>query len=128
LIEYYGVKGQKGTRRLARWSPNPNLLMQRRYRISEANDLAPDSLLISESEAFYDGILLEGATEDDLGATLHLRGAILHPNGVVYSPSMFFDKEDDKAKAATPYLWYRSVIRQTLRAEPVLHCHGLHEW
>ena len=115
LIEYYGLKGAKGPRRLARWSPTLNPLVGR-----DEN-----------------GILLEQATEDDLGDTLHLRGAMLVENeGIVYSPGNYFGKADsttvssreEAAKAATPYLWYRSILQQTLQAEPVLHCHGLHEW
>ena len=106
LIEYYGLKGIKGVKRLARWSPKPE----------------------------GDGILLEGATQDDLVAsTLHLRGAVLQDDGILYSPSTFFsskDVDDDATmiRAAAPYLWYRAVLQQTLAAEPVLHCHGLHEW
>jgi hypothetical protein len=124
LIEYYGLKGVKGVKRLARWSPP----LDGRH-----------------------GVLLEGATADDLAnAMLHLRGAVLHDEGIVYNPSTFFrtskqavssnssspsdlsDSPDEThsslVRAATPYLWYRSVLQQTLTAEPVLHCHGLHEW
>ena len=76
----------------------------------------------------FDGILLEGAGEGDIGETLHLRGASVVEDGVVYSPSHFFAAEDSLAKAARPYIWYQSVLKQTLTADPVLHCHGLHEW
>jgi hypothetical protein len=123
LIEYYGLKGVKGVKRLARWSPSPH----------------------------RNGVLLEGANVDDLAdAVLHLRGAVLHNEGIVYNPSTFFstskqvvssspsdstDNPTDETnshlslvRAATPYLWYRSVLQQTLTAEPVLYCHGLHEW
>jgi hypothetical protein len=112
LIEYYGLKGAKGPRRLARWSPKLDPLLGRNEH----------------------GILLERANEEDLGSTLHLRGAMLVDNeGIVYNPGNFFGKGDpavlqEAAKAATPFLWYRSILRQTLDAEPVLHCHGLHEW
>lgn len=113
LIEYYGLKGAKGPRRLARWSPRL------------------DPLLGSGKS----GILLEQANEDDLGDTLHIKGAmILESNeGVVYSPSSYYGhgypaRRHEAATAATPFLWYRSVLQQTLEAEPVLHCHGLHEW
>jgi hypothetical protein len=107
LIEYYGLKGVKGTRRLARWSPAP--------------------LASNES------LLLEGASEEDLGSLLHMRGAVMEDDGILYSPSDFFGKGDvarkaDAARAATPYLWYRSILQNTAEAEPVLHCFGLHEW
>jgi hypothetical protein len=123
LIEYYGLKGVKGVKRLARWSPRPN---------------------------GCHGVLLEGANGDDIAdAVLHLRGAVLHDEGIVYNPSTFFGRSkhavssrpsdltdnpdetnnsDSLVRAATPYLWYRSVLQQTLTAEPVLYCHGLHEW
>jgi hypothetical protein len=108
LVEYYGLKGVKGPRRLARWSPSPS---------------------VNENES----MLLEGASEEDLGSLLHMRGAIMEDGGILYSPSDFFGKGDasrreDAARAATPYLWYRSVLQNTAKAEPVLHCFGLHEW
>lgn len=107
LIEYYGLKGAKGTRRLARWSPGPR--------------------------GVNESILLEGACEEDFGSILHLRGAIMEEDGIMYSPFEFFgkgnpEKREDAARAATPYLWYRSILQNTAQAEPILHCHGLHEW
>jgi hypothetical protein len=116
LIEYYGLRGSKGPRRLARWFPDPALML-----LSDAN---------SAATPVADGILLEGATEDDWGSGhLHLRGAQLHPRGIgiVYSPSLYFG-ESSSMDTVTPYLWYQSILQQTLRADPVLHCYGLHEW
>ena len=112
LIEYYGLKGAKGPRRLARWSPSITPLLEN-----------PEQ----------EGILLQGASEQDLGGVLHMRGAIPTDDGIIYSPGNFFGKgdperRDEAAKSATPYLWYRSVLSQTLSADPILHCHGLHEW
>jgi hypothetical protein len=106
LIEYYGLKGVKGTRRLARWMPAP---------------VANESML------------LEGASEEDLGSLLHMRGAVMEDDGILYNPADFFGKGDatrseDAVRAATPYLWYRSILQNTAEAEPVLHCFGLHEW
>ena len=114
LIEYYGLKGAKGVRRLARWSPEPSLLVS---KSTERNGFIAD------------GILLEGADENDIGDTLHLRGAMPSDEGIIYNPSLFFGKgdvsmKDQAKKAAVPYLWYRGVLQQTLIAEPVLHCHG----
>ena len=64
---------------------------------------------------------------------LHVRGAVVVPSkGILYSPGRFFGKglpqrQDEAARAATSYLWYRAILQQTLSAEPVLHCYGLHE-
>ena len=81
-------------------------------------------------------MLLEGATESDFANDLlHLRGALPRNNGVEYNPATFLTvKEDDpstktlEGRAVQPLLWFRSVLQQTVRAEPVLHCYGLHEW
>ena len=142
LIEYYGLKGNKGTRRLARWTPNPRLLLQSdntQDRITRIDELMPTSNYMTEFEANddsnlvhkncqMDGILLEGGSADDLGGLLHLKGAIPHKEGIIYSPSIYFRQLPDPNKVATPYIWYRSVLQQTLKADPVLYCHGMHEW
>ena len=130
LIEYYGLKGQKGTRRMARWAPKPQLLLQTADRITEIDQLTTTPILqsVEPEEVQFDGILLEGASGDDLGGTLHLKGAIPHADGIVYNPSLYFSQVQDPEKAATPFIWYRNVVRQTLKAEPVLYCHGMHEW
>jgi hypothetical protein len=88
-------------------------------------------------------ILLEGACEDDLGGVLHLRGAMIDDDGIAYSPAVFYGRNidtrvqlchdennaaDEAHRAVKAYLWYRAVLQQTLTAEPVLYCHGLHEW
>lgn len=119
LIEYYGLKGLKGPRRLARWSPDPQCLVRHRDDDYDNDDA--------------DGILLEGASEDDFESTLHMRGAMMHEDGIVYSPSSFFgrgeaNRKEEATRAASAYLWYHDVISQTLQAEPVLYCHGLHEF
>lgn len=142
LIEYYGLKGSKGPRRLARWSPNPALVYCNEECISSL-----DQVCVCQQDVNYDdcshqhgprtgGILLEGATEYDIGHVLHWRGATLVDathgggggGGILYGPAFFFETHENQQKAASPYLWYKSVLQQTTRAEPVLHCHGLHEW
>jgi hypothetical protein len=126
LIEYYGLKGSKATRRLARWSPTPQLLVQKESKITEL-----DQLLLpieNQDNVLFEGILLEGATENDLSSTLHLKGAMPYDDGILYSPKSFFSGDVDIEKSATAYLWYRNVIEQTLKADPVIHCHGMHEW
>jgi hypothetical protein len=126
LIEYYGLKGSKGVKRLMRWSPGPVALV-----IPDGNP---------GKSPTKSGILLEGATEDDFGATLHLRGATMLPReGVLYSPSLFFSSSNNNnnqsekpkketARVAAPFLWYQSILQNTLEADPILHCYGLHEW
>jgi len=132
LIEYYGLKGAKGPKRLARWSPNPVLVFSENEQITSIDELIrpPENAMRTENEKrLTGGILLEGATENDVGGVLHLRGSIPDDDGIIFSPASFFSTSDDAAAtAATPYLWYQSVLRQTLASEPILHCHGLHEW
>ncbi|KAL3895679.1 MAG: hypothetical protein SGARI_007382, partial [Bacillariaceae sp.] len=88
-----------------------------------------------ELEKMNGGILLEGATEGDFASLLHLRGAMMlvdddqTVDGVVYCPSDLFsknepDRQQENTRLATPFLWYKSIMEQTLRAEPILHCHG----
>eukprot|EP00980_Cylindrotheca_fusiformis_P024809 scaffold12503_cov143-Cylindrotheca_fusiformis.AAC.3 len=140
LIEYYGLKGAKGTRRLSRWSPSPGLLLQSTSKIetvehleelSSSYDREPNSLQVVDS---HRGILLEGAEEHDFGSTIHLRGAtLIDGEGVIYSPAAFYGKSDDsrrdeKLRLSAPFLWYQSILKQTLGADPILHCYGLHEW
>ena len=31
-------------------------------------------------------------------------------------------------RTIAPFQWYASILRTTLDSDPVLHCHGLHEW
>lgn len=134
LIEYYGLKGAKGPKRLARWSPNPALIFSNQERITSFDDFMmyshpePITTLDSHDERRTGGVLLEGATENDVGGVLHLRGALPYEDGIVFSPASFFASSDDPASAATPYLWYQSVLTQTLSSEPIFHCFGLHEW
>lgn len=134
LIEYYGLKGAKGVKRLARWSPNPALVFSKQHTIKSVDDLQISNIdinmtpIASDNETRRGGILLEGATEEDVGGVLHLRGSIRDARGIMFSPASFFASSDDAASAANPYLWYQSVLRQTIDSEPILHCHGLHEW
>ncbi|CAJ1942150.1 unnamed protein product [Cylindrotheca closterium] len=156
LIEYYGLKGIKGPKRLARWCPSLSLLLlQEETRIKTIADLEEASLSRypktgtrtstqdDDEQQDFDilngGILLEGATEDDFSSVLHLRGAEMmldsdqQVNGVMYCPSLLFaknepDRQEENARLTTPFLWYKSILEQTLQAEPILHCHGLHEW
>lgn len=136
LIEYYGLKGAKGPKRLARWSPNPNLVYFPEERITTSLDKI--NLILGRNhdgieDRSHGGVLLEGATEDDVGTILHLRGATPTREGIFYSAATFYNRQmsNDETRMtssdAAPYLWYRSILQQTLTADPVLHCHGLHE-
>jgi hypothetical protein len=128
LIEYYGLKGTKGPRRLARWSP-PLISMAKGEAESDAS---------SNGSFIGGGVFLEGATMDDLGSLLHLRGATVVDsssagNGILYNPGTFFGKGEalrrgESQRAATSFLWYRSILQNTAANDPVLHCYGLHEW
>lgn len=86
LIEYYGLKRRKGTRRLGRWSPDPGLLLvksssssssssSRDMDILHTNDSMRANVMIASRG--LGGIILEHATMDDVGdGTLHLRGSV----------------------------------------------------
>ncbi len=140
LIEYYGIKGAKGTRQLARWSPSPAILLQDMTfeiasleRLDELSSYYPSPEV---SRTGSEGILLEDVRDSDFGSTLHLRGAYITDNGdAIYNPSQYFGKGDDKEKRslensrlAASFLWYRSILQQVLSSDPVFHCYGLHEW
>ena len=123
LIEYYGLKGAKGPRRLARWSPDPQLLWEDNDTTGEktlsevlsTSSLQNEQVYNAAMKASYGlgGILLENAKLDDLGGTLHLRGSIPVPkheqesnedteqlHGILYNPAVFYDRHlslDDEA-------------------------------
>ena len=161
LIEYYGLTGSKGPRRLARWSPDPRLILS---PLGDDDHIIDDETgIIRTSDAVFDaamvasngrgGILLQNARVDDLGGTLHMKGSVPIPiansgelYGVLYNPALYYesrisssimvdtdDASDDERqkqllKAIAPFQWYASILRTTLDSDPVLHCHGLHEW
>lgn len=167
LIEYYGIKGAKGPRRLARWSPDPALLLEdigiNKDTVIDMNiDSREDTGVCTntgteEANNVYNaamkashglgGILLENANADDMGGTLHLRGCtpVISENdtdeepifhGVLYNPGVFYNRHipmsaDEKnrlLKTVAPFQWFSSILQSTLDSEPIMHCHGLHEW
>ena len=79
LIEYYGIKGAKGARRLGRWAPDPSLLLGNYYnnKHSEEEDLkienghfdadVYDRLYKAAMEASHGqgGILLQNANTEE---------------------------------------------------------------
>ena len=73
------------------------------------------------------GTLLEGAREEDLvTGLLALRGAKTCDAGITFDAQRAFADAD--ADAATPFVWYRDLLRNTTTSKPILHCFGLHEW
>jgi len=146
LVEYYGIKGAKGPRRLGRWSPDPSLLLR---DAKEGDILMEDCMdvkdgilksIMSASEG-HGGIFLHKANEDDMGGTLHLRGSIpilsnAKMHGILYNPALFYERHQPHSPAHTqqilksiaPFQWFASILRATLSSQPVLHCFGMHEW
>mmetsp|Transcript_13350 Transcript_13350/g.28986 ORF Transcript_13350/g.28986 Transcript_13350/m.28986 type:complete len:611 (-) Transcript_13350:36-1868(-) len=101
LVEYYGLKGLKGPKRLARWSPSVGLFFfneddredpNRNKEEEDTTTFTERVQTIQSLEEYYHasmsyqqstiqcsgvdrGIFLEGATPDDFALTLHLKGA-----------------------------------------------------
>ena len=66
-------------------------------------------------------VMLAGATEDDLASgLLSLKGCVPVSGGLRYDAAAQYTDAD--ADAATPFVWYRSLLEATERAEPILHC------
>jgi len=209
LVEYYGLKGLKGPKRLARWSPGIGLFFwddkneTKTKNGDEANTSGGDPSTdqrtfvhrVTSVEEYHErasrgcnrntasagttdetagteverAVFLEGARPDDLALTLYLQGAeyvagddggdravvpAIHGGGpgVLYRPPRFYQSLDGGDPAspregeatdagslspppgnnyhtkATSFLWYKSVLEQTMEHQPVLHCYGLHEW
>ncbi|GAX18671.1 hypothetical protein FisN_10Hh116 [Fistulifera solaris] len=98
FIEYYGMKGAKGVRKLKQWS-------------------LPTY-----------PVFLEGAKLDDLGDLLPLRGASVQSAGISYCPSNYYLSSEDLVGPASAFVWYYKVLQQSTQRDPVLHCYNLHEW
>lgn len=72
-------------------------------------------------------VTLEGATQADLdNAILSRVGCEVHCGGVTYDAEKHFRSAEPSA--ATPFMWYHSLLSSTAKAEPILHCYNLHEW
>ena len=169
LIEYYGLKGMKGPKRLARWSPSPGLVTSllfnrphhdgntvtidsmeefqhasygyaydKMYHRHHQEQLASEKVSSAPTISNMDvGVVLEGVRPtEDFEHLLHLRGATIldgKKGDVLYSPSLYFgrndpSRRDDQIRLVSPFLWYQSLLKSTLQAEPMVYCHGLHEW
>ena len=59
-----------------------------------------------------------------------LEDTIMANNNIKDKDSEYHRQEvDDRIqRTMAPYLWYSSILEATLKSEPILHCHGLHEW
>eukprot|EP00571_Detonula_confervacea_P001968 CAMPEP_0172319884 /NCGR_PEP_ID=MMETSP1058-20130122/38971_1 /TAXON_ID=83371 /ORGANISM="Detonula confervacea, Strain CCMP 353" /LENGTH=473 /DNA_ID=CAMNT_0013035029 /DNA_START=129 /DNA_END=1547 /DNA_ORIENTATION=- len=93
LVEYYGLKGAKGPRRLARWAPDLKLLRGADTIVGDDASSSVHHTTVTQSDSSVDvvykaamkashglgGILLENANLDDLGGTLYLRGSVPVP-------------------------------------------------
>ena len=128
LIEYYGIKGSKGPRRLGRWSPDPSLLLsdhaeEDASESADSHNLKDEDIGVDkdvheriykaamEASQGHGGILLNNANEDDMGGTLHLRGSIpiLSEDGndfygILYNPAIFYNRYEpiqSKSKSQT---------------------------
>jgi hypothetical protein len=57
--------------------------------------------------------------------------------GILYSPQLYLGRNDADLvvkrcnnslevphKAALAFLWYRTLLRNTLQSDPILYCHG----
>jgi hypothetical protein len=113
LVDYYGFKGAKGVKRLLRWSPG-----------------GPSSSIATTT-------VLQGAQESDFAETLPLRGLTSYEPTTTASTdgvggggggTATYHPVSLQHAAAVPFVRYRQVLHQTLSAEPVMFCYGLHEW
>ena len=154
LIEYYGLKGTKGVRRLLKWPPG---MQETAIGGTQQETLMSEILLVAASEQdFFKILLAKGAGIFD--ETEQQQGVVYSPLKFVYGnqPNLRFhqhnnflkrrhDSKHDLGGSGTtrvtsfalppsnggplaPFVWYRSLLQRTLEATPVLHCYGLHEW
>lgn len=105
------------------------------------------SLISQSSHLVLSGVFLENASMRDVNSgILNLKGAtfivspsqhdhVNHPQGILYSPQLYFGRKDvdlvwndstsqTPHKAGSAFLWYRTLLRNTLKSDPILYCHG----
>jgi len=129
LIEYYGLKGMRGPRKLAKWSPNMSLLFSKLERIEHEEELSSSTEQVDPLVRNFDGVFLEGAIESDFANILMLRGTEIYDKGVLFAPSNLYPNEKkNRSEHGLGFEWYLQLLKNTLNASPILHCHGLHEW
>lgn len=118
------------------------------FPIENDHDLA---LVSQSSTTALVGVFLENASMDDVASgLLHLRGAtfiddasemeghsINNVNGILYSPQLYLGRKDidiilkskcntsqTSPRSAAAFLWYRTLLRNTVKSDPILYCHG----
>lgn len=152
LLEYYGFKGTKGCRRIARWSPpvmktllmcsnSSELYTKFRPWFVEACTVQDIRVSRGIEDLGNNGVLLENAEEVDTLQLIHTRGVTFvtiqtRPyeqsiSGALYSPELYYRSRnsipaEESLRGALEY--YKSILEATLQAEPIFFCHGLHEW
>lgn len=139
LVEYYGLKGLKGPKRLARWSPSIGLFFwnddgdedasttttptnPQVRRIESLNDYHMAATAYSHPGILTEptnptgrdeadrGIFLEGATPDDLALTLYLQGAEwIDPNTHESGGDGGAELIDDFLYSGKPGILYRPI-------------------
>ncbi|KAJ1491055.1 hypothetical protein T484DRAFT_1934148 [Baffinella frigidus] len=101
LLDYYNIRGRKGTKRLARWSPGLNVVLR-------------DAEYDRDVDAI-NGLLARKCVPTEEGG-----------GGLVYSARHL--AAVDAGQFAKTFGWYRSILQVTEENQPVLNCFGLHEW
>lgn len=113
LKDYYGVRGRKGTRRLARYSPGPGVLLLGATEADLAGAAASEGAAATEAEVAG-------------GCGLAAGGAVFRDGGLVYDAEAYMAARGPEGWRR--YEWHREVIGATAAHRPVLDCYGLHEW
>jgi hypothetical protein len=101
LLDYYNIRGRKGTRRLAKWSPGINVVLRD----------AEHGRDVEEPQ----GLLARKCVRTDA-----------HGGGLVFSAVHLAAVDPDTF--AKTFEWYRMILAATAEHQPVLNCFGLHEW
>jgi hypothetical protein len=119
LADYYGFKGPKGVKRLLRWSPGPDVSVLQGVRESDFAELLPLRGLHS-----FEPTGTTTTSADDKSRV----GAAATTTTIGTAGTATYQPQSLQHVAAGPLVRYRQVLYQTLAAEPVLFCYGLHEW
>ena len=103
LSQYYNVRGTKGIRRLARWSPGLDVLLEG----ATQQDIVSGGV---SSRACNTSMLTK-------------KGLALCPEGATYKSRDFVASSEPAA-----YIWNHSLLCRTQQNPIVLNCFGMHEW
>lgn len=100
LLRYYNIRGATGTRRLARWSPGADVLLE---GVVEERDATGDSAVLHR----------KALTPADCGGVQRY---------------MYSSSEWASGSNISSFEWYQEVLAVTQDNPPILNCFGLHEW